>query len=160
MVVLVDLLYDVKDGKLYIGPNKGEPINYEQGTTIKINEKTLSVISESGEVETKDRLTNYFSSIVGQYKYRHYTGAIAYEQYSADGLLKLRIPMSANGGCYYIEKNNLSMTNQKDTTTTTNFKVSANTLMLTDNEKTYSYNFVNEGVWYQSDEIDYKKPIK
>jgi hypothetical protein len=105
-VVLVDLAYDIRNGKLYISKNRGEPVNYEQGARIELNESEMILLGDNGQREVRKRLAvNGEKSIIGKYKYRHYTGAIAYEQYTADGLMKLRLPMSTNSGCYSLDHN-------------------------------------------------------
>jgi len=161
VVVLVDLAYVVINGKIYISPSKGAPINNDQGIKIEINDQSLTLIGENGEKVVKNRIkTSNSESIVGQYKYRHYTGAIAYELYTNDGLLKLRIPMSADGGCYSIENNIVNMTKENEEPKRMEFSLSPGMLSLKSPNNSYSYNLVDEGAWYKSDEIDYKKPIQ
>ena len=43
------------------------------------------------------------SPIVGSWRYRHPTGAIAFEHYTPDGRVAFRLPMKATVGCYDVD---------------------------------------------------------
>ena len=159
VTVLVDLTYDIKDGNFYMSHNKGESINYEKGAKIEITESGFTLIHKGGkkEVKTKEAPSTE-KTIVGTYKYRHYSGGMAYEKYTSDGLIKFRLPMKSASGCYTIDKNTITITQAEKEPSKMIYKVTGGVLGLKDSKGKYSYNLVPEGTWYQSKEIDYQKP--
>ena len=161
IIVLVDLNYDIKDQVLYIGQNKDESVNYDQGAEIMLSDSTLTLKGVNGETEVRNRISKSDNdSIVGKYRYRHYTGGIAYEQYTEEGLMKLRIPMSATNGCYTANDDTIIITQEGKNTAEFNYKKDDTQLRIVEPKKTTIYDYVDEGVWYKSDEIDYKKPVE
>jgi hypothetical protein len=66
--------------------------------------------------------------------------------------------MKSVSGCYSINKNTISVTQAEKEPSEMTYKVTGGMLTLKGSEREYSYNFVQEGTWYQSKEIDYQKP--
>lgn len=160
-VVLVDLTYDIKDEKLYISKNQGEPVSYEKGLKIVLSETDLVLVGDNGRKKVRNRLTkNSSKSIVDKYRYRHYTRAIAYEKYTKDGKFLIRIPMKATNGCYTASKDTLVIKQSEHDDKQIKYRIHKGKLLMKDSNKSYSYNPVKEGAWYKSDMIDYKKPVK
>lgn len=159
VTVLVDLSYDIRDGRFYMSHNKGEPINYEKGAKIEITKSGFTLIGDDGKKEIKTKENQGIEeSIVGIYKYRHYSGGIAYEKYTRDGHIYFRLPMKSVSGCYTIDKNKITITQAEKKQSEMIYEVSGGMLNLKDSKGKYSYNFVPDGTWYQSKEIDYQKP--
>ena len=48
-------------------------------------------------------------SIVGKWRYIHYTGVPGFNEYSADGRMRLRVPIRVVKGSYSIRGNTLTM---------------------------------------------------
>jgi len=161
VTVIVDLTYDIKDGSFYMSHNKDEQINYEKGKQIEITESGFTLTDENGEEEMKTKVTpGTEKTIVGKYKYRHYSGAIAYEKYTSDGIVKFRLPMNSVSGCYLLHKNTITITHSKKEPSEMTYEASDGLLNLKDLKGKHSYNLVPEGAWYQSKEIDYQKPTE
>jgi hypothetical protein len=161
VTVLVDLRYEVKNGRLYTGKNPGEPVSYEAGQEIKVDKNALVLIGQNGEKEVRKRISpGRADSIVGKYKYRHYTGAIAYEQFTADGTMLFRLPMQSTRGCYVVAGNEIKFTSPNQEARTLPYKRSADRLVLIDRKNRSTYKLVKEGAWYESGNIDYKPPDK
>ena len=157
VTVLVDLRYEVKNGKLYIAKNPGEPVSYKAGAEIKIENNALVLIGKNGEKEVRNRISQRVGdSVVGMYKYRHYTGGIAYEQFTADGFMHFRLPMRSTSGCYVLKGKEVKITSQDQEPKQLKYKVSLESLVLDDQKKLSKYNRVKDGAWYKSDDIDYK----
>lgn len=49
------------------------------------------------------------NSLVGQWRYIHYTGVPAYEEYTTEGTMRLRVPMSVGKGLYFVRGNTMRM---------------------------------------------------
>lgn len=159
VTVIVDLNYDIRDGIFYMSHNKTEPINYEKGAKIEINEVGFTLTGENGEKEVKTKeLPSKDKTIVGKYKYRHYSGGIAYEKYTSDGTIKFRLPMKSISGCYSIDNDTIILAQAEKELSEIKYKATNDNLTLKSKEGTYSYNSVPEGAWYVSKEIDYQKP--
>ena len=158
--VLVDLKYDIKDGSFYMSHNKGEPINYENGAEIEIT-KSGYKLNKDGEVEVKTKEhPSKDKTIVGVYKYRHYTGGMAYEKYTDDGEIKFRLPMKSISGCYSINGNSITVTQEDKNSSKMKYIATKDTLSLESQQGKYTYSIVPEGSWYESKEIDYQKPVE
>ena len=113
--MLVDLRYEVKNGRLYTAKNTGEPVSYEAGAEFKVDNNALVLIGQNGEKEVRKRISpGGADSIVGKYKYRHYTGAIAFEQFTADGIMRFRLPMQSTHGCYVITGNRIKVVSSNE----------------------------------------------
>jgi hypothetical protein len=161
VTVLVDLRYEVKNGRLYTGKNTGEPVSYEAGTEIKVENNALVLIGHNGEKEVRKRISpGKADSVVGKYKYRHYTGAIAYEQFTADGVMQFRLPMQSTRGCYLVTGNAVKVIPPDQEAKTLQYKLSTGRLVLVDQKNPSTYKRVKDGAWYESGNIDYKPPDK
>ena len=159
VTVLVDLNYEVKEGKLFTGKNNGEPVSFVEGEAITIGDTALVVKGENGGKEVRDRVTpGAGTAIVGVYKYRHYTGGIAFERFTPDGILNFRLPMSSISGCYSIDDNEISVAAQGQETEIVHYTLRAGNLLLGAEDKMSTFNRVKEGAWYESEVIDYKTP--
>lgn len=145
IMVRVDLNYDVKEGMLFIAKNKGEPVSYENGTKIKIMNDAYMTIGPDGKTEVRSRIgATQSNTIVGEYKYRHYTGAIAYEQFTKGGLLRLRIPMGSDSGCYSIDGAKIEFIPKNKGSTSIRYRIESGKLILDRDKGTTIYNFVPE----------------
>jgi hypothetical protein len=124
---------------------------------------TLTVKGPDGSTLRKDRAdvpSSNKPSIVGIWRYRHYTGAIAYERYAPNGLFQFRLPMTSSSGCYKIEGDHLILIKNNETTTT-RFRVHDGKLELENKNKApYVYRLETYGPWYQRDKIDYQQPAE
>jgi len=158
LAVLVDLNYEVKDKKLYLSKEKGQPVSYDFGIDISLENGSINM-----QGINKNRLTpGIDGSIVGTYKYLHPTGVMAYERYSPNGILNLRLPMkSINRGCYKILSNNeIELQMQAGNSKSVHFDIADNKMTMGEKNQTYIYNRVEGVAWYDSENITYQKPGK
>ena len=161
MTVIVDLKYQVKDGKLYIAKNSGEPVSFDIGLDISFEKGALVIAGKDGKKETKLRVTpNTDDSIVGIYKYRHNAGGTAYERYTSDGMLNFRLPMSKISGCFKPDKKQIRLEMKSGNSKTISYSLSGGKLTIGGDDDKSVYNRVVGGTWYDSENIDFKKPLK
>ena len=159
VTVLIELSYEIKNGKFFMSHNKGESIDYDKGAKIEITKLGFTLTNENGETEVKIKeRPSKEKTIVGKYIYRHYTGAMAFEKYTNDGIVKFRLPKKSFSGCFFIDENTIKVTRPHEETVEMKYKLSNTVLYLNNSEGKNSYNFVSEGTWYESKEIDYVKP--
>lgn len=157
-VVLVNLTYEIKDGKFYMSQNPGEQINYTKGAAIEVTETGFTLTGEDGTKEVKvKKVQNNEKTIIGEYKYHHYTGGTAYEKYTSDGEMKFRLPMKSVSGCYSINNGEISVTQNAKKPAKISYIISSGNLTLKSPEGEYLYSLVPEGTWYDSKDIDYQK---
>ncbi len=153
MAVLVDLAYDIKAGTLYTAKDKGKPVSYEHGNTIIVKPDGYQLVNDDGTINHRKRIeVSEQHSIVGYFSYTHYTGATAFERFTVDKVLHLRIPLNSNHGCYSLEQNKITLKPRNSTDTTKGDLIITNgTLELKRDNKSYRYNNVPEGAWYRSE---------
>ena len=118
----------------------------------------IVVDPDGNEVLRKRKNHSNPNTIVGEYSYRHYTGAIAYEKFSENGILSLRIPMSTDGGCYAVVGNKLLFISEDKPETSTEFRTNSNNLVFESEKGDFEYNLVSDGTWYQINVVDYVNP--
>ena len=95
--------------------------------------------------------------IVGVWRYRHYTGGIAFERYTPDGDLLFRLPMTSSTGCYVpsMEKHEVLLAPLKGAARTVSLALSATQLRLKSPGKPdFVYDRSPWGNWYDIDRID------
>lgn len=161
VTVIVDVAYDVKDGRFYTAKNKGEPISYDKGLKIEVSNAGFSLTGDDGKKEIREKqVAGTEQTIVGTYRYRHYSGGMAYEKYTDDGLLKFRLPMSAESGCYSTNRRKVTIKLDKGEEKELNFRVDGKLLVLEGKKGKFSYDLVPEGAWYPGKVTDYQKPTE
>ncbi len=96
------------------------------------------------------------SPLVGSWRYRHYTGAIAFEHYTQDGRLALRLPMNASVDCYDVDLAARRVTiSTPDGDRPLQFDLAEDELRLTSGERIWDYGRAEWGKWYDIEHIDY-----
>lgn len=156
VTVLVDLNYQVKDGKLYTAKNKGEPVSFEAGAEISFENNSLVLIGPNGEKEIRSRLSSKIDgSVIGSYKYRHYMGGIAYERFTAEGIMNFRLPMDSSYDCYKLNANEIELDMPDGIEDTIRYSVSGEKLTLVDKDTKSVYNHVTEAARYDSENGNY-----
>lgn len=159
IVVLVDLTFDFKEGVLYFSPNEGENISYEDGISAKVTEDGYIAINHEGEKDFRKRIGgSNTTEIYGAYRYRHYTGAIAYEKFKKDGSSSLRIPMRSEKGCYRIDNEKIFFFSEGASESSTELSIGSDELVFRSENGEFVYDAVAGGPWYQINEIDYVEP--
>jgi hypothetical protein len=153
--------YRFEGGKLFVFQTQASPdTSKNSGAEVVFEGKNHLVKGADGSTVRKESLEakQSSSSIVGAWRYRHYTGAIAFERYTSDGLLQFRLPMTSSSGCYSVEKNRINLI-QNAKKTAIPFKLISGQLSLENANKPPSlYHRETAGAWYPRDMIDYKPP--
>lgn len=162
MSVIVDQSYRYANGKLSLfDPQEREPAN-EFTSDVHFDLRTLTVKGPDGSTIRKDRAdvpSSKTPSIIGVWRYRHYTGALAYERYAPNGRFQFRLPMTSSSGCYKIEGDQLVIIKSERERTSTNYRLRDGKLELENENKTSSiYRLEKFGPWYPRDKIDYQQP--
>jgi hypothetical protein len=152
--VIVNMFYRTEDDALFVGTTlediaPGTPA----ASRFKVDGDNLLETRLEGQAVRKERLGARRledQSIVGTWRYEHYTTAEAYERYTADGRLLFRLPMSAYEGCYVLVGGQLSMS--EPTSSVTAVQVDGDELLLArDGKEPFRYGRVVGGPWYPRD---------
>jgi hypothetical protein len=157
--VMVDQVYRVADGKLFVAENSKTLNTPTEGLTFKIvNGVPVQADGDGGEVRkerfgAQDRNTG---SLIGAWRYRHYTGAVAFELYTADGRLLFRLPMTSQAGCYDAANGSLAL-DAPQRKSTMQYTLDGATLTLRSADgKSYAYRRADP--WYPRNQLDYRPP--
>jgi TonB family protein len=103
LVVVVDMPYRVESNQLVIGGEASGPGARSGPSSFRFEGEALLEIASDGSVVRKERISPKdarSATIVGDWRYCHYAGAMAYERYTDDGQLRLRIPVKTSSGRY------------------------------------------------------------
>jgi hypothetical protein len=103
LVVIVDLQYRVEGNQLVIGGEPFGPGAKNRPSNFRFEDGMLLENGPDGSVIRKERLAPrdaQSATVVGDWRYCHYAGATAYERYTDDGQLLLRIPIKTSSGRY------------------------------------------------------------
>jgi hypothetical protein len=162
--IIVDQRYHYENSKLTIIDPQEKTNNNVNVSEIKLDLMTLTEKCPDGSTLRKERADIPLPekpSIIGIWRYRHYTGAIAYERYAPDGLFQFRLPMTSSSGCYNIEGDQLIIIKNSKEKTSTKFRLRDGKLELESKNKTpFIYRLEKYGPWYQRDKIDYQPPAE
>jgi hypothetical protein len=148
--VMVDQVYRTADGKLFIA-GSGAPFKVTKDVLVQTDDKGDEIRKErvGGQAAGKDPL-------VGAWRYRHYTGAVAFERYTEDGRLLFRLPMTSEHGCYRATSDALSLDIAGRTSTAQYTVVGTRLTLRSADGKTHAYRRAEP--WYPRERIDYQPP--
>ncbi len=157
VIVLADMYYKVQDGKLYLGMNKEDPMSLNAGPEISIENEFLIFSWHDGNKEVRRRmLPKDDDSVIGAYKYRHYSNGVAYERFTSDGTFNFRLPMRSSRGCYRQNNSEIELNMPGEKINTIQYSFSGDKLVLGGQDEKAAYNRVAGGAWYDSEHIDYE----
>lgn len=160
--VIVDQKYLYKNGKLSIFDLQDGAANNENTSEIALEKMSFTIKGPDGSTFRKERAdVPAFDkpSIVGVWRYRHYTGAIAYERYAPTGQFQFRLPMSSSAGCYQLEGDQLVLIKNDKEKVSAKYLLHDSKLELENKSKAPTmYRLEKYGPWYQRDKIDYQQP--
>jgi hypothetical protein len=160
--VLVNGAYRVSGDRLIVGETASamEGDTAAQGSRFEIQGDTLIQASQDGSTLKKERLGKAEEgspAIVGAWRYRHYTGATAFEKYTPDGRLLFRLPMTSSTGCYQATGDRISFNSPGHKKKEVTFEARSGELVLKDPRKPAAvYNRPAAGPWYERERIDVK----
>jgi hypothetical protein len=156
--VIVNAHYRVAGDRLVVAE---QPAGLTAGdlepVQIKIDGRSLKATGPDGSVVIKERIgpsETGTPAIVGAWRYRHYTGAMAFERYTTDGQLYFRLPMRSFVGRYTLKGRELSLTQpNRPTVRMTIAFAGGDTLNLSGNSRTTPYRRDTAGPWYGREHV-------
>ncbi len=163
--VLVKLRYELHDNVLTVRDPAAGP-GSQQPPPISIRFEGDTIVEEAPGAPSlrRDRIGAPDPSaqqIVGAWRYRHYTGAIAFERYTADGDLFFRLPMKSSAGCYApdLTKHRVLLTPVNGQSSDLTFAADGAQLRIEAPGKPMTtYDLSAWGAWYDIDKIDFNPP--
>ena len=160
--VLVNGAYRVSGDRLIVGETASamEGDTAARGSRFEIQGDTLIQTSPDGSTLKKERLGKAEEggpAIVGAWRYRHPTGATAFEKYDPDGKMLFRLPMTSSTGCYKITGDRISFNSPGHKKKEVTFEARSGELVLKDRRKPAAvYSRPAAGPWYDREQIDIK----
>jgi outer membrane protein assembly factor BamB len=157
--VMVDGVYRATAGSLFIAENAKALAETTDGTRFTITQNLFVYTDSDGQEVRKERLgvqPRASTPLVGDWRYRHDTGAIAYERYTDDGRLLFRLPMGSWQGCYRAASGSFSMSTPQ-VNSTMQYTLASGRLTLREGAgKSSAYRRAEP--WYPRDLLDYQPP--
>ena len=161
VTVLVNLFYRLEDRVLFVADSPAAVKEAREGVKIKIEGNVLMQTEPDDSVVRKDKIgkDTADSPIVGAWRYRHYTGAMAFERYTPTGRLLFRLPMSSSTGCYEIATGSVILIRPTNEKNSVGYKLQGDYLDLRGKaNKATRYQRDTIGAWYPRANIDYQSP--
>jgi hypothetical protein len=150
--VIVDSTYHVSGDRLFLDALSEDKTSGPKGVEFRVEGDLMIAKGLNGSTIKKERVGKAEPGsppIVGVWRFRHDTGAIAYERYGADGRMSLRLPLASSTGCYKVQGDRLAMSKPGRKDATVSFDLGAGELVLRGpGERPAAYGFVKEGPWY------------
>ncbi len=86
--------------------NDDPGMKFSENRTLTVAGDT-AIFSSDGQVERQVRIRPGASGLVGVWRFTHMTGVPAYEEYTNDGSVRLRVPMQVMKGTYSVTGNKI-----------------------------------------------------
>ena len=154
--VIVDSTYHVSGDRLFIDA-VSEDKKKRDGVEFRIEGDLLIEKAPDGPAVKKERIGKAEPGsppIVGVWRFRHETGAIAYERFGADGRVSLRLPLASSTGCYKVQGDRLAMSKPDRKEVSLPFELRAGEFVLHGpGQAPTAYGFVAEGPWYDREHL-------
>ena len=153
-IVLVDGFYRVVRDRLVVGVH---PPAVDADTTaagvVSFRGNQCLLTGPDGSVVTKERVGRAQEGvppIVGTWRYQHPAGGMAFERYTSDGHISLRLPLASESGRFTFSEDTVALARDSGPVTRMNVKLKDNALTLTDaSSKASDWHRVVDGAWYQ-----------
>jgi hypothetical protein len=156
--VMVDEVYRVRDGRLFVAMTAPDLAARTDGVPFSIIENVLVQGDAQGQVR-KERLgtrPEASTALVGAWRYRHDTGAIAFERYAPDGRFLFRLPMSSDLGCYRTDGGSLGIAAAQVSNSMKYAVVDGKLVLRKADGEPHTYRRADP--WYPRDQLDYQPP--
>ena len=153
--VLVDAFYRVVGDRLVMGdrPPAVDADTTAAGVLSFRDNQCLMTSPDGSVVVTKERVGQAqegLPPIVGVWRYQHPAGGIAFERYTSDGHISLRLPIVSESGRFTLSEGTVALARDSGPETRMNVKLKGNALTLNDaSSKASDWHRVVEGAWYQ-----------
>jgi hypothetical protein len=165
VTVLVNMHYRVIGDRLFVD---GQPIHddVDPSRSVKISFEAdrMFQAGPDGSSVVRERVGTAVAgapSVVGAWRYRHYSGGIAFERYTPDGMIFFRLPMTSSVDCYRVKDNKIQLSKPDKEETIFSYELKGKELQLTetvDEHSVYLYWLEDFGPWYDREHIDYVAP--
>ena len=132
-----------------------------QDVTFRVDGNVLTETGPDGSTLIKERFGKppvAGPTLAGVWRYRHDTGALAYERYADDGRFLFRLPMRSSIGCFTLEGDRLRLERRGAPETVVTVVWRAGDLVLPGTGKDAVYRREPAGAWYDLEHIDVKLP--
>jgi len=158
ITVIVDQIYRVDAGKLLMADDEAALKSETDGPKVEVQGTAFTLTSSNGEALVKERVGAVEDArrpIVGVWRYRHLTGRMAFERFTANGWMLFRLPLKTQPGCYTLASGTLTVTSAEVATTATfKSKLTGDELELrTEGQEPNLYKRA-PGAWYPRETID------
>ena len=155
--VIVDGYYRLIDDRIIVGEQPpGPDAETASAPRIKINGDLLVETDPDGSIVRKERIgpkVAGVTGIVGAWRYRHYTKAIAFERYTNDGRMLFRLPMISAVGHYSLDGNELLLAWPSKPEMRMAIEIRGDALRLSRDGRTTDYRRDKAGPWYEREHI-------
>ena len=161
--VLVDLRYRLVGDRLVTAENPpGEKADAAGSPRVRIDGGVMLLTGPDGSVVRKERVGSAQPDappIVGVWRYRHSTGATAFERYASDGTVSLRVPLSSTVGVYVLNRPELTLVQAGRSAVKASVELAGGELVVSGpGLRTTTYRRAAAGPWYDREHIDVRPP--
>jgi Family of unknown function (DUF5640) len=105
---MVDLKYEVDGDKFMFSAEEGGRKHTETQTLTFVGD-TAILSAKNCRIKLTPLEAGTKGSLVGKWRFTHMTGVPAYEEFSADGIARLRIPLQVEKGTYSVTGNTINL---------------------------------------------------
>jgi len=150
--VMASFTYHVSGDRLTLDEAPGGSVK------VRIEGDTFLQTQVDGSTLEKKRLGKAEEgspAIVGAWRYRSELGSLAFERYTPDGRMSLRLPLAGSTGCYEIAGDRIAMTRPNEgKAATVPFELHAGELVLKGPGKSpVTYGLEPAGPWYDREHL-------
>lgn len=159
--VLVNFSYRIDGDRLILREASADDAKEIDSLALRIEGDTWIQTSPDGTRLEKKRLGAAAPGrppIEGVWRYRHPTGAMAFERYAEDGRASLRLPMTGSTGCFQVKGDRLGLSRPPRKDLSLQFELRDGELVVTSSGKVTAYRREPAGPWYDREHIDYVAP--
>lgn len=149
--IIIQLAYKLDRGQLLTADDEAALKKETDGPRIEIQGDVLTLTDAKGATIRKERvgrMEDPSRPIVGVWRYKHDTGPMAYERYTAAGLLLFRLPMSSNTGCYSLSAGTLTVDAERTRRATFASRLEGEALTLRRDDKEPNSYRRAQTIWY------------
>ena len=162
-VVIVEMPYRVSGDRLIIGEEPSGPDGAKgKSATFRFDGDALLETDPAGSVLRRERLPGQParpSSVVGDWRYCHYVGVIAYQRFTEAGKLLLRLPMTSSTGRYALEGDALTLSGREQPDARFKAVVQGENLVVSDGKGgPAEYRREPTGAWYDLGRVEKCSP--
>jgi hypothetical protein len=155
--VIVNAFYRATGGRLVIAEKPfAAEAPADMSVRIEVEGDVLRWTGPDGSTVRKERLGGAEAGkpgIVGAWRYRHDTGATAFERYTDDGRMFFRLPMKSWVGRYVVKGSQLVLTRPNQADVVMTIVQGNDDLTLSSGGRTTTYRRDHAGPWYDREHL-------